>query len=73
VPRVDGREKSEEKMGQTRMVAETEALGAERLRVIVRAELEALLPEPLVHVQRVGNAPSALPCGGSSRAGRNEA
>ena len=29
------------------MVAETEALGADRLRAIVRDELDALLPRPL--------------------------
>jgi hypothetical protein len=47
VPRVDGRET---KNLQTRMVAETEALGATNLRNIVRSALDDLLPEPLVNV-----------------------
>jgi hypothetical protein len=47
VPRVDGRET---KNRQTRMVAETEALGANTIRAIVRDALDALLPDPLVRV-----------------------
>jgi hypothetical protein len=47
IPRVDGRET---RNPQTRMVAETEALGAETIRTIVREALEALLPTPLVTV-----------------------
>jgi hypothetical protein len=46
VPRTDGRETN----GPTRMVAETEALGATNLRQIVRDELDALLPESLVSI-----------------------
>jgi hypothetical protein len=48
VPRVDGRETTN---SQTRMVAETEALGAANLRDIVGAALDALLPESLVAVR----------------------
>jgi hypothetical protein len=48
VPRVDRRETVNP---QTRLVAETEALGAETIREIVRDALDALLPEPLVRVQ----------------------
>ena len=47
VPRADGRET---KHPQTRMVAETEALGAETIRTIVRQALDRLLPTPLVRV-----------------------
>jgi hypothetical protein len=53
VPRVDGREKPDPVTGKrpVRWVAETEALGATNLRAIVRAELDILIPEPLVRVQ----------------------
>ena len=47
VPRRDRRET---RHPEPRLVAETEALGAETIRVIVRQALDRLLPTPLVRV-----------------------